>query len=62
MTLCGFSLKVPYISGQDSFAGHYVFKKFDLVFLILFVLISCTSLAQVGLMCIALSVLIVCFD
>lgn len=36
--------------------------KLDLVLLILFVVISCASLAQVRLMCIALSVLIVCFN
>lgn len=38
-----------------------MFKKLDLVFLILFVLISCATLAQVRSMCIAL-VLIVCSD
>lgn len=60
VTLCGFSVKLLYISGQDSFSGRVL--KLDLVFLILFVVISCASLAQVRLMCIVLSVLIVCFD
>lgn len=62
VSLCGFSLKVLYISGQDSSTGHYVFKQLDVVFFILFVLISRASLAQVRLMCIALSVSSVCFD